>query len=76
MSLNARAWGRSPGEAGRGRVAGAAAEYQPKGLEIRHRGVGGIVDIGWGAEAPQTKEIDNVVTGCATVVKKLTVQHR
>ncbi len=60
----------------RGMVASGAADYQPKGLVIGQRGVGGIVDIGWGPEAPQTKEIDNIVTGCATVVKKLTMQHR
>lgn len=48
-----------------------------KGLVIRHRGVGGVVDLGPAAGgAADRHRIDSVVQGYATVVKKLTLQHR
>lgn len=61
----------------RGMTAKSSANYQPKGFSIQERGVGGVMDVGWGVgEAFNTQEIDNVVTGHATVVKKVTLQHR
>jgi len=51
--------------------------YQPKGYDIAKRGVGGIVDAGFGSpRRTDTRDVDNVVIGHATVVKKITLLHR
>ena len=50
--------------------------YQPKSYDITNRGVGGIVDAGVGPRRTDTRDVDNVVTGHATVVKKVTLLHR
>ncbi|MDP6634697.1 MAG: DUF4384 domain-containing protein [Phycisphaerae bacterium] len=51
--------------------------YRPKGYNIADRGVGGVVDVGLGGPARTgAGAIDNVVTGHATVVKKITLLHR
>jgi hypothetical protein len=60
----------------RGMSAGTSADYRPKGATVKDRGVGGIVDIGWGASARAAAEMDNVVSGHATVVKKVVLNHR
>jgi hypothetical protein len=61
----------------RGMSAGTSEDYQPKGMTVRTRGVGGIVDVGWGTPStvPGT-EMDNIINGHATVVKKIVLQHR
>ena len=60
----------------RGLSPATAQDYQPKGFTIT-RGVGGIVDVGHtGGAATDTREIDSVVQGHATVVKKMTLRHR
>ncbi|MDP6546427.1 MAG: DUF4384 domain-containing protein [Phycisphaerae bacterium] len=51
--------------------------YRPKGYGIAKRGVGGVVDAGFGSQRrTDTSRVDNVVTGHATVVKKVTLLHR
>jgi hypothetical protein len=61
----------------RGMSADTSEEYQPKGATVASRGVGGVVDIGWGASSREsTAEMDNIVSGHATVVKKVVLNHR
>ncbi|MCX5669711.1 MAG: DUF4384 domain-containing protein [Planctomycetota bacterium] len=61
----------------RGMSANTSGEYQLKGTTIKTRGVGGVVDIGWGAPSSgSTGEMDNIVSGHATVVKKIVLNHR
>jgi hypothetical protein len=60
----------------RGMSAGTSSDYQPKGATVKDRGVGGIVDIGWGASSRAAAEMDNIVSGHATVVKKVVLNHR
>jgi len=61
----------------RGMSAGTAKAYQPKGYRISTRGVGGVVDLGWGKKKTvDMGKVDDVVVGHATVVKKLTLRHR
>ena len=61
----------------RGMSASTSREYQPKGVTVRTRGVGGVVDIGWGGTSVgATAEMDNIVQGHATVVKKVVLNHR
>ena len=61
----------------RGMAARGGAKYRPKGYRIAGRGVGGVVDLGWGPRRPAaTDKTDNVVEGYATVVKKVTLNHR
>ncbi len=61
----------------KGMSANTSADYQPKGMVIKIRGVGGVTDIGWGtAAAGSSAETDNVVSGHATVVKKIVLNHR
>jgi len=62
----------------RGMSAGTSSDYRPKGATVKdNRGVGGIVDIGWGAGSPgSAAEMDNIVSGHATVVKKVVLNHR
>jgi len=61
----------------RGMSPETSAAHEPKGLTIRTRGVGGVVDIGWGSTPPaRPEEMDQVVSGYATIVKKVVVHHR
>ena len=61
----------------RGMSAGTSSDYQPKGATVKdNRGVGGVVDIGWGASSRAAAEMDNIVSGHATVVKKVVMNHR
>ena len=61
----------------RGMVPSGGPDYQPKGYRIAARTVGGVVDVGWGSPMPGgADKPDNVVEGYATVVKKLTLEHR
>jgi hypothetical protein len=61
----------------RGMSSSTSAAYQPKGFTIGERGVGGVVDIGWGGTRPEsTQSLDDVVVGHATVVKKIVLRHR
>ena len=61
----------------RGMLPTGSKGYQPKGYNIAKRGVGGIVDADFGSPSrTDTSDIDNVVTGHATVVKKITLLHR
>lgn len=61
----------------RGMSASTSGDYQPKGATVKTRGVGGVVDIGWGASSSgSTAEMDNIVSGHATVVKKIILNHR
>lgn len=61
----------------RGMSAVGSKGFRPREFGISNRGVGGIVDIGWGGvNKANIEKIDNVVTGYATVVKKIIFQHR
>jgi hypothetical protein len=60
----------------RGMSPPTAGRYQPKGLVVKDRGVGGVVDIGWGRPAASTADLDHIVSGHATVVKKVVLNHR
>lgn len=61
----------------RGMSASSSTEYQPQGMTVRTRGVGGVVDIGWGSPTkPSDAEMENIVSGHATVVKKVVLNHR
>lgn len=61
----------------RGMSARGGSAYRPKGYRIADRGVGGVVDLGWGPRThAATDKTDNVVEGYATVVKKVTLNHR
>lgn len=63
--------------AAKGMSPATAQPYQPSGLTVRAKGVGGVVDVGWGAPSPASAAgVDNVVSGFATVVKKVTLHHR
>ena len=59
----------------RGMSSSGSARYLPKGYKVSTRGVGGVVEI-----APSTEidsgGVDRIVTGFATVVKKVVIQHR
>ena len=52
-----------------------AAEFVPKGMTVKGRGVGGVTDLGPGG-GRSTPEMDEVVNGHATVVKKVVLNHR
>jgi len=61
----------------RGMSSDTSRDYRPKGSTVMTRGVGGVVDIGWGASSTgSTAEMDNIVSGHATVVKKIVLNHR
>jgi hypothetical protein len=60
----------------RGMSGDSSGDYVPKGLSVRTRGVGGVTDIGWGAASAQPADMDNVVIGHATAVKKVVLHHR
>lgn len=58
----------------RGMSAAGSKNFGPKGYSILDRGVG-VVDLGWGEQTAR-QQIDDVVIGCATVVKRLTLRHQ
>lgn len=58
----------------RGMSPRSSSDYRPKGFTITDRGVGGVTDTGW--TPTDTRKIDNVVTGHATAVKKIALEHR
>jgi hypothetical protein len=62
-------------EVTRGMSPATSGAYTPAEMTIRSRGVGGVVDVGWGTHS-QTDEIDDIVEGHATAVKKLILNHR
>ena len=60
----------------RGMKSAGSTKYTPKGFEILSRGVGGVVEARQSDREGRTGPPEEVVTGLATVVRKVTLQHR
>ena len=59
----------------RGMEQRTAARFRPKGFTI-DKGVGGVVELTPAGRSDDTFPVDSVVTGYATVVKKVVFSHR
>jgi len=60
----------------KGMAPATSSNYRPKGFTIFVRGVGGVVDAGKEINQPYFHQIDSVVQGHATAVKKIVMKHR
>jgi len=60
----------------RGMKTGGSTEYTPKGFAILSRGVGGVVEARQSSRTGPSGAPEDVVTGLATVVRKVTLHHQ